>query len=692
MSDTSSENNSNSEKKISINNNSKPNISYSTDYHVELLHNSTKLIEKDKRRLYESDNNQDSQSKGSNTKSHVSHKSHKSHKSKNSNYQDSEMEEYVTENGHNLSENKFNNNALYGNGNPVMNNTFVPANTMNNLNTFGQNPINNNSGNLPTPPAPQNPFNPMQNNNTMPMDKVNNTLIAQPQQTQSAAATMIEDYDNYNELPPDAQMLKKLDMLRKLGELAQYGVKLSQNYNMNSDYFTMKYEFELHKNIRAKQNSVNWMSSLMLNCIYGVEIMNDKYNPFDLKLTGWSEQINADINNYYDVFGEIYEKYNKPGKNMSPELKLMLMVGGSALKFHLNNTLLANPTRMGIGMQGMGNQMQGMNNQMQGMNNQMQGMNNQMQGMNNQNLPENIDPRILEQMRQQSALDKIRQENAKQNEILKEKMDKEHNLVNQQVQDMVFLQQKKSEQTQQDIKKKKDIEQFEQMKTFFEQQDKLINSNKQQNQHPQNQQYQQNQYPQNQQYQQNQYLQNQQYQQNQPMTKIAPMTQPIGNMGNNNYANLRDSINPPNFNQNVNTQQMYNQNLNANLEMDNARRKQIDEQLNNMKKQVSNLNLSENSDKPRYKSGVNVKKRGGGIDVDTSSNDSSDKSKKSDKTNKSDKSSDESNTDNFDAKNSTSDNFKSKIKVVGDKSLNSKNNASTFSKRKYKRNTISIST
>ena len=67
-------------------------------------------------------------------------------------------------------------------------------------------------------------------------------------------------------------MLKKLDMLRKLGELAQYGVKLSQNYNMNSDYFAMKYEYELHKNIRAKQNSVNWMSSLMLNCIYGIEI------------------------------------------------------------------------------------------------------------------------------------------------------------------------------------------------------------------------------------------------------------------------------------------------------------------------------------------------------------------------------------------------------------------------------------
>ena len=72
--------------------------------------------------------------------------------------------------------------------------------------------------------------------------------------------------DNYNELSEEGKMLKRLDMLRKLGELAQYKVKLSQNYNMNSDYFTMKYEYQLHTNIRAKQNYINWTSSLMLNC------------------------------------------------------------------------------------------------------------------------------------------------------------------------------------------------------------------------------------------------------------------------------------------------------------------------------------------------------------------------------------------------------------------------------------------
>jgi hypothetical protein len=237
-------------------------------------------------------------------------------------------------------------------------------------------------------------------------------------------------------------------MLRKLGELAQYGVKLSQNYNMSSDYFTMKYEYELHKSIRSKQNSVNWMSSLMLNCIYGVEILNEKYNPFDLKLKNWSEQINADINNYYDVFGEIYEKYNKPGKNMSPELKLILMVSGSALKFHLNNTLLSQPGKIELG--------------------------------NNSNYIQ--DPVLLEKMRQQAVSDRIRQETEKNNEILRQKAEKEHELVHKQVGDMLYLQQKKQEL---DVEQQRKLNEFEQMKQFLESQNAPPNPSYQAQHQPQ---------------------------------------------------------------------------------------------------------------------------------------------------------------------------------------------------------------
>ena len=87
-------------------------------------------------------------------------------------------------------------------------------------------------------------------------------------------------------LSPEQEKLMKLDMLRKLGELKQYGVTLSQNYNMRSDLNTMRYEYELHRSIRAKQNWVKWSSNVLLTCVHGLEMVNNKYDPFRLKLKG----------------------------------------------------------------------------------------------------------------------------------------------------------------------------------------------------------------------------------------------------------------------------------------------------------------------------------------------------------------------------------------------------------------------
>jgi hypothetical protein len=219
--------------------------------------------------------------------------------------------------------------------------------------------------------------------------------------------TKDKDPNDEKNLSAEELMLRKLDILRKLVELAQAGVKLSQNYTIHSDYKTMKYEYELHKNIRARQNGINWMSSMSLNCIWGLEMLNDKYDPFSLKLKGWSEQMNADINNYYDVFGELYEKYNQPGKNMAPELKILLMISGSALKFHLTNSMLGNLPTM------------------------------------NDKIYEN--PELAERLRQKAVTDKIIEQQHKQNDSLNKQMSKEHEIASQKVSDIQMLKNKEIE-------------------------------------------------------------------------------------------------------------------------------------------------------------------------------------------------------------------------------------------------------
>jgi hypothetical protein len=131
--------------------------------------------------------------------------------------------------------------------------------------------------------------------------------------------------------------MEKLKMLRLLGGLKRSGIKLSQNYNMESTYSDMKFEYDLRSDITSKDNAINWMGGAMVLCIKGMEMMNDNYNPFDMKFDGgWSQTIGTNLGSYYEVLGEIYEKNTKSGKPMSPYLKLFLMLTASAvtIQFH----------------------------------------------------------------------------------------------------------------------------------------------------------------------------------------------------------------------------------------------------------------------------------------------------------------------------------------------------------------------
>ena len=71
----------------------------------------------------------------------------------------------------------------------------------------------------------------------------------------------------------------------------------------------------------------------------GIEFLNNRFDPLDLKLDGWSENMMENVSDYDEVFEELHEKYGENCK-MAPELvKLISMVAGSGVMFHLTNSL-----------------------------------------------------------------------------------------------------------------------------------------------------------------------------------------------------------------------------------------------------------------------------------------------------------------------------------------------------------------
>jgi len=152
-----------------------------------------------------------------------------------------------------------------------------------------------------------------------------------------------EEYENLSSLE---KRLRRLDIMRALGELRDLGCKVT-NYNIDDDYYMMKYELDLHRSIRAKRNWLGLYSHMLVGVVKGVELLNNNYNPFDFTLKGLSDEVSADKNTYYEILGEIYEFHNVPGKKMNPWFRLfvsligaVVMVGGknNAHKFIPNQS------------------------------------------------------------------------------------------------------------------------------------------------------------------------------------------------------------------------------------------------------------------------------------------------------------------------------------------------------------------
>jgi hypothetical protein len=148
----------------------------------------------------------------------------------------------------------------------------------------------------------------------------------------------LEQSQQKPQLTKEEELREKFKYVRKLDDLEKKGISLSKRYNMDSDLDEMIGEYETIIAEKEKSNAIKFQGKMMMACITGLEFLNSKFDPFDIKLDGWGEQINENIDDYDDIFAELHEKYKSKAK-MSPELKLLFQLGGSAIMVHMSNTL-----------------------------------------------------------------------------------------------------------------------------------------------------------------------------------------------------------------------------------------------------------------------------------------------------------------------------------------------------------------
>ena len=144
------------------------------------------------------------------------------------------------------------------------------------------------------------------------------------------------------------ELTEKREILYQLKRLQDKGYNIPSSYTMASDLQEIKQEYERIIRDKDIDSSIRFQRKMLMSFVTGTEYLNTRYDPFAIKLDGWSEQVHDSINDYDDIFEELHDKYKASGRKMAPELRLFISLTGSAFMFHLTSRMFKESSIPGV--------------------------------------------------------------------------------------------------------------------------------------------------------------------------------------------------------------------------------------------------------------------------------------------------------------------------------------------------------
>jgi hypothetical protein len=138
-------------------------------------------------------------------------------------------------------------------------------------------------------------------------------------------------------LAASTRMNPEEDLINKLNRLESKGYTLTKRFTMDNTLEEIQIEYDRLVDAKNLEASLRFQRQCLMGAVTGAEFLNGKFNPFDWELDGWSESVHENIEDFDEVFEELYDKYKGRG-NMPPEAKLMMSLVGSGFMFHMSNS------------------------------------------------------------------------------------------------------------------------------------------------------------------------------------------------------------------------------------------------------------------------------------------------------------------------------------------------------------------
>ena len=152
---------------------------------------------------------------------------------------------------------------------------------------------------------------------------------------QSSSSPSLSLEQPQSRISSEEEKKEKMEYLNKLQRLEQKGYPVSRRFTLDNSLSEIKDEFDRLVDARSLEASLRFQRQALMGVITGLEWANTKFDPFDLKLDGWSESVHENVDDFDEIFEELYDKYKERGK-MAPEARLVMALAGSGFMCHVS--------------------------------------------------------------------------------------------------------------------------------------------------------------------------------------------------------------------------------------------------------------------------------------------------------------------------------------------------------------------
>ncbi len=141
-------------------------------------------------------------------------------------------------------------------------------------------------------------------------------------------------------ISPEEEARIKQELLTKISRLDAREVT-GQRMTMSNSLDEIKAEVDKRTDSRNLEASLRFQRNALMTFVTGLEMVNDKFGhrlPVKPRLKGWSESVHTNVEDFDEIFEELYDMYKDKAK-MHPLLRLAGTLGVSATMYHLTNTM-----------------------------------------------------------------------------------------------------------------------------------------------------------------------------------------------------------------------------------------------------------------------------------------------------------------------------------------------------------------